>query len=69
MTLLRFWPFGAALAALCGALWLSLERNASLRAELSEARAVISTQREVQSHEDAARLATDDALIDLLSTD
>lgn len=51
------------------ALWVALDRNASLRAALAVVEAKISTHKEVQGYEDAARKATDAALIDLLSTD
>lgn len=71
MTLLRYWPLLplVAVSMLGAALWVALDRNASLRAALAVVEAKISTHKEVQGYEDAARKATDAALIDLLSTD
>ena len=66
--LLRHWRTTlacVAIAALCG--WWGYTIDLKHRAETAER--IIQTKEEVQGYEDAARKATDDALIDLLSSD
>lgn len=66
--LLRHWQLTLAsvvIAALCG--WWLYTIDLKHRAETAERK--FKTKEEVQGYEDAARKATDDALIDLLSAD